>query len=339
MDNNHRQPSNGHGGGGSHHGPGPDDGPSSGGPVPMPSHLLWKLADYNDKYAIVRVGKNLAILEWLESPVMLAGLQGGGSCVPQKEPTLWAKSAWCDFLSWDTVDDGDGRVVPFHKIWLGSHLAKRFLFLLFDPPPHTPLPGHLEGQCVNMWRGHSMATSPPQQIQHSTCARLLDHHLHVLAGGNETVHNFLLDWWGSVLQRPGTKLSLAICYGGSQGCGKGIWCTLVGSMLGVHCKHLTSSRQLLNHFNNHLVNASLILLDEAHVPSNSRELAGILKGLLTEHVLHIESKGIDSFPVANHLNLAALTNWTEESSLPIEPVWAPPQHPPPCMWRGRSVGT
>ena len=74
-----------------------------------------------------------------------------------------------------------------------------------------------------------------------------------------------------------------------------------------HALHITHSKHLVGHFNAHLVDALFLFLDEAFW-AGDKQGEGTLKGLITERMLMIEPKGVDSFQMPNRLKLLMASN-------------------------------
>ncbi len=64
---------------------------------------------------------------------------------------------------------------------------------------------------------------------------------------------------------------------------------------------------MLGKFNSHLKDCLLCFVDEG-VWGGDKQAAGVLKGLITERIMMIEPKGINAFPVENHMNLIIASN-------------------------------
>lgn len=94
---------------------------------------------------------------------------------------------------------------------------------------------------------------------------------------------------------------------GKQGTGKGVFVSQFGKLFGQHFLHVKSSRLLTGNFNAHLKDALIVFSDEAFF-AGDKQMAGVLKGLITEDTNTIEFKGKDAFQVNNYVRLLIASN-------------------------------
>ena len=104
-------------------------------------------------------------------------------------------------------------------------------------------------------------------------------------------------------ERPG----VAIVMRGGQGVGKGVFATYFGKIFGGHFIHIQNQRHLTGNFNVHLKDKLLVYADEAFW-GGDKSMAGVLKGLITEKQIFIEPKGLNAFPVDNHMRFIIASN-------------------------------
>jgi hypothetical protein len=112
------------------------------------------------------------------------------------------------------------------------------------------------------------------------------------------------------VQHPHRQGEVAVVFRGKEGTGKGVAAKEFGRLLGAHFRHVVHAKHLTGHFNAHLQQCSVLFADEAFF-AGDRSHESILKALITEETLLIESKGIDPFPVRNcvHLIMSSNSDW------------------------------
>lgn len=155
---------------------------------------------------------------------------------------------------------------------------------------------------VNLWQGWGVK---PEEGDWS----LFDSHIkEILCGGDEELHNYILDWVADIIQDPMVPKGTAIVMHGEEGVGKGTFCEMVGGVVGrTHYKHVTNPRHLVGNFNYHLMDGLFVFADEV-IYGGDRQTAGILKSMVTEKQLVCERKGVDSFMYDNRIRLAVASN-------------------------------
>jgi hypothetical protein len=126
---------------------------------------------------------------------------------------------------------------------------------------------------------------------------------------NGELFNYVLQWMARNAQDPGgDRPSVAIVLKSPErGTGKGIFATQYGRTFGNHFKHITQTTQVVGRFNSHLKDCLLLFVDEG-VWGGDRPAEGVLKGLITEPQIMIEPKGINAFPVENHISFMIASN-------------------------------
>jgi hypothetical protein len=240
----------------------------------------------NGQHALVYDGARTLIWSRLEDPA--SGRYG------------WVQSNPADFRLWYEgwrVPDGR-RFLGLGDYWLRHPQARRYRHVRFQPA------GQVTPDTLNLWQGFAV------DAKAGAWPRLQEHLYETVAGANETVYDYLLNWAAALVQRPGQPGQTAIVLRGRPGAGKGILVRALGRLLGAHFVHLTHSGQLTSRFNGILADAVLVFADEV-VWAGDRAAEGALKGLITEPTLAIERKGREIIQVPNvvHLMMASNREW------------------------------
>jgi hypothetical protein len=151
-----------------------------------------------------------------------------------------------------------------------------FTDITFDPRP-TPV------TTINLWRG---ATLPPENKPFPVLQQFL---FNVIAGGNESSNEYLLDFLAHMLQKPEEKPGVMIVLLGGQGIGKGTLCKLLFGIWEKTSFQTNQIEHITGRFNNVLEKTYIIWLDEALFFGN-RGATDRLKSLITEPMVTIEEK-------------------------------------------------
>lgn len=196
--------------------------------------------------------------------------------------------------------DAKGKVTytPAFKVWK-THPDRRYYKDGFILRPET---GIDKPTYYNLWKGFGV------QACKGDWSLIRKHVEIVLANGNETLSNYILNWAAWAFQNPDAPPGTALVFRGSEGTGKGIFCNALVDVFGSnqHGLRIQSMRHLVGQFNAHLRHCCLLFCDEAVTPGSDGE--GALKGLVTEPNIPIEAKGVDLVNMPNHLHICMASN-------------------------------
>lgn len=195
--------------------------------------------------------------------------------------------------------DGDGKPItkPAGKWWIDNPQRRQYDTVVFSPGKDVP-------QAYNLWQGFACEAIP------GDVSLFLNHVLENICQGNKEYNNYLLSWMARAVQQPDCQGEVAIVLRGEMGTGKSIFAKHFGSLFGRHFLQISDSKHLIGNFNSHLRDAVVLFSDEA-LYAGDKKHESILKALVTESTLVIESKGLDIVAAANyvHLILASNSNW------------------------------
>jgi phage/plasmid-associated DNA primase len=131
--------------------------------------------------------------------------------------------------------------------------------------------------------------------------------LNIICTGNESHFDWLLKWCAHMVQVPMINGQVAVVMRGGEGCGKGTLGHVLRRIAGSHGYYVSNQKGVVGNFNAHLANRLLLFADEAFF-AGDKQHEGVLKALVSESVISIEPKGVDSYQQANYLRLVMATN-------------------------------
>ena len=146
---------------------------------------------------------------------------------------------------------------------------------------------------INTYSGFSVV--PDHVDSAAKCAQYLAHVHDNIAGGDEALYNYILDWMASGVQHPDDPGRSALSLRGVPGCGKGVFALGYGRLFGQHFLHATHRDHVIGKFNAHQAETCLIFVDEALYAEIAAD-AQILKTMTSETTKLLERKGIDRNP-------------------------------------------
>ncbi len=179
--------------------------------------------------------------------------------------------------------------------WIQSSRRRQYHGAGFYPRGDCP-PGILD-----LWRGWGY---PPKEGSWDTIAW---HLLHIICSGNHRDFKYLVQLLAYWVQNPEKIGEVALVMRGHKGTGKGSLVDVLKRWFRHHVVHITQPRHLTGHFNAHLADCLLLYADEV-VWGGDRQGEGPLKGLITERLIQIEPKGVNSFQMPNRIKLVMSSN-------------------------------
>jgi hypothetical protein len=255
-----------------------------------------RLAEMNEKFCIVPFGGKAVILmfEEVERP------HGSGK---RHRATFFQAG---DFkLLFDNQKVKPGGKLGLASWWLSHKDRRQYAGVTFRPGQGPVINGQM-----NLWRGWGVE---PKAGDWSLMHR---HVVEVLAGGNESYANYILNWTAWGLQNPGRMAEVALVFKGKKGVGKGAYVRALLDIFGQHGLHISSMKQLTGQFNAHLMDCALLFADEAYWPGD-KSAEGTLKHIITEPQIAIEKKRYDITSADNVLKLIMAGNedWQVPASM------------------------
>jgi len=193
---------------------------------------------------------------------------------------------------------GDPIRIPVGKWWLEHPQRREFDRLVFQPG-RTP-----EGS-YNLWQGYGCNALPG--VNHESFLK----HLHeTVCCGVDEHYTYLIGWLARTVQHPDEPGHTAVVMRGRQGTGKSFFAKHFGHLFGRHFLHVSNASHLVGNFNGHLRDSIVVFGDEAFFAGDKRH-ESVLKTLVTEDTIIIETKGVDAEACPNyaHLILASNSTW------------------------------
>ena len=127
----------------------------------------------------------------------------------------------------------------------------------------------------------------------------------------------LIEWIAHAVKYPGHKIPWAPVIQSTEGAGKGVFKKLMTHAIGKSYVHFPKASEMTSSgstFNGWMRNKTFILVDEIKV-DDKRDLIEILKPLISEEWIEIQSKGVDQELQDNFTNWMFFTNYKD--AIPI----------------------
>jgi Family of unknown function (DUF5906) len=209
----------------------------------------------------------------------------------------------------DKTGKPDGtKKEPRGAYWFGLPDRSEFDAVTFRPGAPAIIEVERAGRVhrtINTFSGFSVV---PDHVDSAVkCAKYLAHVLDNIAGGNEELFNYILDWMASGVQYPDNPGRTSISMRGDPGCGKGVFALGYGRLFGQHFLHATNKEHVTGKFNAHQAETCLIFVDEALFVEVATD-AQILKTMVSETTKLLERKGIDAIQIDSYARQILATN-------------------------------
>lgn len=237
--------------------------------------------EYNERFAIVDMSGKFRIVGFPESPADALKFYGDE-----------------DFLKLhmtDRVTVGD-KDIPRAKIWLNSPNRKQYAGMDFYPGGGEP------NKCLNLWQGWGVEPDAG-----GDCSAWLQLLRDVICGGDDLMTRWLLAWFAAIVREPMRKAMTSPVIIGEQGAGKSLLVAYFGRIMPQNFTVATNSDHITGKFNRHLATTLLLHADEALFGGDQKH-RGVIYSLVTDESRLMESKGVDTLKVKNHIRLILTSN-------------------------------
>lgn len=172
--------------------------------------------------------------------------------------------------------------------------------------------GKGNGNVFDMWKGYSVEPVGDE----SECQVFLDHLLYIVCSSRKEDYEFLLDLFAGWFQQPATRWGVVPVFVGGEGTGKGSVMQVIMSLYDKSNVLQTSDlKKVLGQFNMVLANKVIVFLDDISFEKSgaNSDRSGKLKTLITEEIIDVEPKGLESFPVPNCVHIGIASNDREKA--------------------------
>jgi hypothetical protein len=240
----------------------------------------------NEKYCVIKLGGAVRIMEEFIDPVF-------------GRPDLEFMSV-PDFKALLGNIDIDG--IKAVNYWLKSPERRQYERMVFAP-------GQDVGPNIyNLWKGFDVEPIPPPSEDDTGCDLFLSLAYNVIADQNEYLYQWVLAWLADMVKNPGGKRpETSLALQGDMGTGKSFFVEYFGGIFGQHFLTVDSAERLVDKFNFILKDAIPVHCDEGFFAGN-KQMAAILKHLVTGDVNVIEPKNVNAIKVRNYVRLFFSTN-------------------------------
>ena len=180
------------------------------------------------------------------------------------------------------IDQADTKGLILYEDW------NFLLYPLNAPQPVTDF--------FNLFLG--FLAKPAPEINKEIMDPILWHTKNIISDENEKLHKYLWKWWAYLVQKPEKKpRSILVLKSKLQQCGKNIITDFIGDkVLGKHLHYAISDlEKILGRFNSAIQARKLIVMNKTGMSSKDwHRFNGHLKSLITEGMVTIERKGLES---------------------------------------------
>lgn len=255
--------------------------------------------DLNKTYANVLLGSVQRIMKRIPSHLSESG---------QVEYKYLAKDDFIAIHANDLITVGsnkDGVRIQRNKakVWLTHPKCRVYRDgVIFKPLPLNAPP--LKNSVFNLWEGFAVK---PVKGDWS----LFDRHIReVICNNYQPLIDYFYDWVAHKIQHPDYVGGSVFVVKGLKGTGKGLVGNFLASIWGSHSLQISNGLHLTGRFNGHLAKVCFLFSDEAFF-AGDKQAESVLKKLVTDSKIAIESKGIDAKETTNYLQIfmAANDDW------------------------------
>jgi hypothetical protein len=183
---------------------------------------------------------------------------------------------------------GDPIHDPLGKVWLEHWSRREYAGFVFDASGHE-----LSPNIFNLWRGYGVKRAP------GDWSLLKAHMLDVICNGNREHYDYLLKLLAWKAQNPHLRTEIVLVLRSEEeGTGKNELVRWYGPIFGNAWKSITNPEQLFGRFNDMLLNACVVSLDEM-LWAGDHSKAGRFKTMITEPMVTLEGKWKSALTIEN----------------------------------------
>lgn len=256
----------------------------------MGSEATTALLEYNDRFAVITSGK-FRIARTDVKP---------GDIIDFQLAEDFTRAYATDYAM-----DDEGKRVSRAKLWLADPRRRNYRYVDFLPGVEDT------GDTLNLWTGWAMSPD-----RHASCEAWLELLQMVICGNDDTLFDWVLHWFASIVRQPMEKSLTALVLVGPEGAGKSLLLSYFGDLLGSYYIPVTNDEQIHGKFNKHTAQCLLLHSEEALWAGDKRH-AAVIRSLITDEFRMLEQKGIDAVRIRNFSRLILTSN--EQHAAPVRP--------------------
>lgn len=199
------------------------------------------------------------------------------------------------------------NTLPFINKWIGhTHDIRRK-----DDIDIYPNIEACPKNIFNLWRPFAGEVLMGTFVYKPTELEEILHHIKILCNHDEIVYDYFIKWIAQMIQYPHIK-TIMPTFISAQGAGKGTLFKLFEKMLGEDKVFETTnpSRDVWGDFNGMMCHCFLVNLNELS-KKDTIEAEGKIKGLITDHTLAINQKGVPQYKIKSYHRFITTTNKEE----------------------------
>lgn len=251
------------------------------------------LEEFNARYAVVREGGAALVFDDCYDDVLKRRYYD--RLKPATLFGLYAPRKVCTRV--DVA--GKRHLQPAAKWWWEHDQRREYVNGVVFVPGGEAKPGFL-----NLWSGFGFEPRPG--CWDKTKLHIRD----VVCAGNIACYEYLMNWNAKLVQQPGVHAGVTVVMRGEPRIGKGLLGHALRRLFGQHGIHVASSQHLVGNFNLHLRDCVLLFADEAFFAGDKANESK-LKAIITEDVIEIEGKYMNTVQAPNmlHVIMASNNDW------------------------------
>jgi hypothetical protein len=248
-----------------------------------------QLRDLNNRYAVIsNLGGKCRIVERIEDEAL------SRSRITKQSFEDFRNSYMHKLVSIGKDSKGNEKYLPMGQWWLSHPQRRQYRTLTFAP-------GREIKDGYNLWQGFAVNAKP------GDCSLFLDHVRRNICNDNGDHYEYLLNWMARAVQYPATPGEVGVALRGAMGVGKSIVAKIFGHLWGPHYMVVTNSSHLVGNFNAHLRDVCFLFADEAFFAGDKKHRS-VLRSLITDQLIPLESKGVDVEMGPNYLHIMMASN-------------------------------
>jgi hypothetical protein len=252
----------------------------------VPDAPQW-VSRFNDRFAVVRLGTSVLILDEYTPIETAAGVRFGPGYLDLHAFRQMHAGQYADMAS------TGAKAQPLANAWLSHPLRRQYQGAVFAPGTTTA------PTILNLWSGFAVE---PVDGDISLWLRVL-----CCVVPDRATRRYVLRWLARKVQRPGDVPGTILLMMGGKGSGKNSLFEPIVRIFGSHGRVFDDAEQIAGRFTGHLQTVAFAVLDEALFTGNSQQ-ADRIKSRVTATSMTYEAKGRDPIQGVNRCAYVSLSN-------------------------------
>jgi hypothetical protein len=254
----------------------------------------------------------LSTRDQLNNEIALLIFEGKSRIVWLENLEFWDKQAAIDWYAYQLAWDENGKALGKEiggKLrqstafidWMNWKGRTSFKGVIFKPYFFQKDEKIANYKLLNIYKGMSVVG------KQGNCSLILEHIFEIWCNKNESLNNYVLNWFSRMIQLPFLQAETALTFKSAEGVGKNIILDMFIDFFREHSTFATKVSDIVGNFNDHLALSVFVFLNESDFAKSSGA-KGVVQSLITDKFLTMHKKFLPKTKIKNCTHLVICSN-------------------------------